>query len=222
MAPKPTRGERNNNPGNIDYRASDKWQGLDSPPIEQGVARPRFARFTSPIWGIRAIARLLITYRDKHDLFTVKQIIYRWAPMHENDTNAYVQSVADKLGVSPDEAIDVNEYTTMRTLVTAIIKHENGRCLYDSATIDEALRRAGVLPPRKLAIQKTTFSTEGVGSGTAGIGTVGVMLTEQAQQLQLVAPEGSFVMQAVCGVIAIAGVAITVYGLIKRSKVRSQ
>lgn len=219
---KPTRGERNNNPGNIDYRASDKWQGLDSPPIEQGVSRPRFARFTSPVWGIRAIARLLITYKDKYNLTCVSDIIKRWAPDVENDTDSYISAVAARLGVGPYDTIDVTDYNTMKVLVAAIIKHENGRCIYDAMTFDEALRRAGVVPKRRDVIKKTTFSVEGVGAGGAGIGTIGAGLTETATQMQLVTPESSMVMQIVCAVIALAGVAVTIWALVKRTKTQSE
>ncbi|WP_347147235.1 hypothetical protein [Proteus vulgaris] len=47
------RGERNNNPGNIDYNPRNKWKGLVG--IETGVPNPRFCVFESPEYGIRAI-----------------------------------------------------------------------------------------------------------------------------------------------------------------------
>ena len=93
------RGIRNNNPGNIDYNPSVKWQGLADPPREP---EGRFCRFAAPKWGIRAIARLLITYQDQHDLNTVRGIINRWAPPIENDSDAYVNAVASSLGVDAD------------------------------------------------------------------------------------------------------------------------
>ncbi len=57
------RGIRNNNPGNIDYNPRNDWQGQLG--YEQGVTKPRFARFDSPENGIRALAKLLINYRGK-------------------------------------------------------------------------------------------------------------------------------------------------------------
>jgi hypothetical protein len=217
----PTRGERNFNPGNIDFNKATKWQGLASPAIESGVAKPRFARFQSAEWGIRAIARLLITYQDKYDLHTVRGLIDRWAPPRENDTDAYVEAVAAKLKVSPDEGIDVHEYRTMRILVEAIIKHENGRCIYSGATIDEGLRRAGVVPSMRTSMIRTSLSAEGVGTSTTGIGAAGAVLTETAQQMQLATPDGSLIMQGVCALLVVGGISLTVYGLIKRAKGRS-
>lgn len=138
----PPRGIRNNNPGNIDRR-SVKWQGMD--PDQSGD--PRFIVFTAPEWGIRAIARVLRTYRDVHGLRTPAGIINRWAPPKENDTDAYASVVARKLGVRPDDEIDIDDPLVMRTLVKAIIRHENGPGpgggdWYDDETIDDGIARA--------------------------------------------------------------------------------
>lgn len=37
------------------------------------------AIFEAPEWGIRVIARVLITYRDKHGVNTVNGVVNRWA-----------------------------------------------------------------------------------------------------------------------------------------------
>lgn len=57
-----TRGIRNNNPGNIDYNPANKWQG--QLPMDK-VIEPRFCRFESPEYGIRALMKLLSTYHKK-------------------------------------------------------------------------------------------------------------------------------------------------------------
>lgn len=217
------RGIRNHNPGNIDYSLATKWQGAATPPYEttNSGERGRFARFTAPEWGIRAIARVLITYQDKHDLKTVRSIIDRWAPPSENDTSSYAKSVAAKLKVSPDDAIDVYEYDTMRVLVEAIIQHENGVQPYPPAVIDEGLRRAGVVPKPRAAALKTSLSAEGIGTGTAGVGLAGSALTEAAQQLNIASPEGSQVFAVVSAVLLTAGVLLTVWGLVQQAKRRS-
>lgn len=132
----PTRGERNNNPGNID-RTATKWQG-------QSADQPdsRFVKFDAPEWGIRAIARTLFTYRDKHGLKTIRKIINRWAPPVENDTGAYVSAVANQVGVDPDVEIDLDNPVLLVRLVRAIIRHENGRCVYADPIVEEGVRRA--------------------------------------------------------------------------------
>lgn len=149
----PTRGERNNNPGNIDYKPRNKWVGqigLEPPPAPGKPAR--FARFDSPLNGGRAMVVLLQNYRDDKGLKTVAEIIATWAPGNENNTAAYIRAVATALGVDPDAAIDVYDYRTMRTLVEAIIRHENGRVIYTPDEITEMLRRGGIVDPNAPAV----------------------------------------------------------------------
>lgn len=105
--------------------------------------------FKSPIYGIRALARTLIKYQDKHRLCTIRQIIGRWAPATENDTVAYIKAVSDETGLAPDVALDMHKYEHLKALATAIIKHENGQQPYTGAQIDKALVLAGVEPPAK-------------------------------------------------------------------------
>ena len=138
-----TRGERNRNPGNID-RNTIKWKGMS--PDQSGDER--FVVFTDSVWGIRALAKVLLTYSRVYpqdtpqDIDTVREIINRWAPPVENDTGAYVGTVAKALGVTPDEPIDVTDEGLMKRLVTAIIKHENGRVIYDEDVLTDGVQRA--------------------------------------------------------------------------------
>lgn len=127
------RGIRNNNPGNI--RHGDKWKGLA--PIQ---GDPDFCTFISPEYGIRAMAVLLLNYQRKQGLQTVRQIISRWAPPTENNTEAYIRHVAERLGVGPDEPIVIAD--VLPTLVACIIRHENGQHPYDATTIGRGIDMA--------------------------------------------------------------------------------
>jgi len=138
MADKPTRGERNNNPGNI--RHGDNWFGLSDAQTDSA-----FCQFDKVELGIRALAKIMLTYRTK-GIDTVRKIVQRWAPPSENDTAAYVTSVAGRLHVDPDERIDVRQYSEAYPLVDAIIRHENGRNIYPKATVDQGLALAGIAP----------------------------------------------------------------------------
>lgn len=163
--PKQTRGYRNCNPGNIDHNPANKWQGLAEPRIEApppGGGRPRFARFVSHEYGIRALATLLITYQDKHGLRTVRGIVNRWAPGVENNTDAYVHQVCKHTGFSEGLPLELQTYAHLRPLVEAIIKHELGGNPYDAATIDAGLRLAGV--PRPVDTMRQAAATP-VGRG---------------------------------------------------------
>lgn len=133
-----SRGHRNNNPGNIDRNAANKWQGsvlgTDS----------RFETFESMEYGIRALARVLISYKDKHDLKTIRHIINRWAPPHENNTTAYINAVAKACDRSPESPIDVYKYEDAFPLVKAIIHHENGYMPCTDEEITKGLLMAGI------------------------------------------------------------------------------
>lgn len=142
-----TRGIRNNNPGNIEHGAN--WQGL-APADQQWDER--FCTFSAPKYGIRAIARILITYYDHRvaadgsRIDTVQEIVDRWAPPVENNSAAYGQHLRDALGVERGQIINVHDYDTMKTLVETIILHENGVQPYTDAQITQGLVLAGVEP----------------------------------------------------------------------------
>ena len=148
MAAALPRGIRNNNPGNIDYNPRNAWNGQLG--LEQGVVKPRFARFDSPENGIRALGKLLINYRGKGGqpgvggpgIDTVRETISRWAPSNENDTQAYAGAVAKRLGVRTTDPINIKDPATLRGMVVSIIIHENGGNPYPPAIIDEGVRRA--------------------------------------------------------------------------------
>lgn len=147
----PPRGIRNCNPGNIDRKPGVKWLGM----MEDQSGDPRFVVFQNASWGIRAIARVLITYqtarmaRDGTPIDTIREIIERWAPPVENKTSAYVTHVSKLTGIAPDARIDVSDYDTMRALVIAIITHENGCQPYSDAEIESGLSIANVVPGSK-------------------------------------------------------------------------
>ena len=136
---KTPRGIRNHNPGNID-RTKERWQGM----ADDQSGDERFIVFKTPEYGIRAIGKILLSYRAKHGLHTVRGIINRWAPPVENDTGAYVRSVAKALGIQPDDEIDVRKLEYALPLTIAIIIHENGRQPYTTAQLKAGLALAGV------------------------------------------------------------------------------
>jgi hypothetical protein len=117
---KKPRGIRLNNPGNIRLSGA-KWlgkiEGTDS----------EFETFDTPEHGVRALARILLTYQRKYFLRSVGAIISRWAPITENDTPAYVNHIANAMGVKADQPIDLENHLTLLALVTLIIRHECGR-----------------------------------------------------------------------------------------------
>lgn len=132
------RGIRNNNPGNI--RWGDEWKGLV--PETQRTDKS-FCQFKSAEYGIRAMIIILRNYQRKHGLSTISGIINRWAPTNENDTQAYINSVAKATGVDPDQRIDTSDSRFMMKLLQAIIQHENGDQPYSFNVFVKAIDLAG-------------------------------------------------------------------------------
>ena len=97
------RGLRNNNPLNIRHSAS-RWQGAR---VEQ--TDKAFVQFTSMKMGYRAAWRILETYfkhfEAQHKPFTPRNIIYRWAPPNENDSEAYLRRVCQLTNLAGNEAL---------------------------------------------------------------------------------------------------------------------
>lgn len=132
------RGIRNNNPGNI--RWGDDWKGL----VEQSKRTDKsFCQFYDIKYGIRALARILLNYRTRpgmpgvgnNGIDTVREVISRWAPPNENNTEAYIQSVAKACGVTPEATLDMDDRGLMLKMVKAIISHENGVQPYTDAVL---------------------------------------------------------------------------------------
>lgn len=129
-----SRGIRNNNPGNIRH-GSSQWQGMSA---EQTDAE--YIQFDDPVYGIRALAKLLKNYQSRYGLKTIREIITRWAPPSENITSAYVANVARIVGVSADQQIIVTDKIV--PLVVAIITHENGQQPYSDEQISQGISLA--------------------------------------------------------------------------------
>lgn len=117
------RGMRNNNPGNIRVSATN-WQGKI--PLPQNTDRS-FEQFQTYAYGIRAMIKNLLSYHNRDGLKTLSQIISKWAPSTENDTTAYVSNVSKATGFGPDQSLNLENISTMRSLVIAMTGVENGR-----------------------------------------------------------------------------------------------
>jgi hypothetical protein len=132
---------RNRNPGNI-RRSKHKWQGLAETQTD-----PDYLQFSESVWGIRALAKVLLTYDQRHVLRTIEAMISRWAPSTENDTEAYIKSVCADSGLDRRAVIDCRDPHKMLALVKAIIRHENGVQPYPETLLREGITRAGITAP---------------------------------------------------------------------------
>lgn len=124
------RGERNNNPGNLNF-AGQAGATLERP-------GGRFARFETAFDGLRALSRQLTLYAGR-GINSIEKIISTWAPASDNNnTAAYIQAVSERLGVDPQAALNMGDPQTMSALMSSIIHHENGRNIYSGELINKA------------------------------------------------------------------------------------
>lgn len=166
-------GIRNNNPLNIRWNVSNKWVGQLAP-------QDGFCVFDTPVNGIRAGAVLMQAHFDRKYAVSIRRLIEVWAPSSENDTAAYVASVAKMTGFPPEEILDFHLYEHARPVLTAMIRVECGSQPYSDAQIDAGLARAGIVPAIKPSLQASRTVT---GAKIAGASTVGGLGLETARQV---------------------------------------
>lgn len=125
------RGLRNNNPGNL-IRTNIAWQGKIP---QANNPDKQFEQFENVYFGLRAMLKDLINDINKGKN-TVKSLITEYAPSKENDTNAYINSVAKTLGVSPTEKLTQINSAFLLKLSRAILKVELGTAHTDIKDTD--------------------------------------------------------------------------------------
>ena len=208
-----TRAERNRNPGNI--RIGDPWQGLlpFDDMTDAQKSEVDFCVFSSPKWGFRAMARVLIMYQDKYDCRQIARIIAKWAPPSENDTGAYVRHVCSLTGFNPDEVLDLHKYADLAPLVKAIATHESGGWLFDDRDLDSGLTLAGV--PREttetIGVHNSRTMQGAAAGGAATAAIAAAQVIEQVQPAVSVLREFATIGPWVAVVVLIAALAYVVY-----------
>ena len=126
---KTPRGIRNNNPLNIRHSA-DQWQGACEEQKDKS-----FVQFQSTAYGYRAAWKVLQSYYNRFCMqskpFTVRNIIYRWAPPEDNNaTEAYIRKVLQLSGIGGKENLlppeNVDSYHRLCKLIAAMTCIECG------------------------------------------------------------------------------------------------
>ena len=93
-----------------------------------------FVQFKSLEWGWRAAFHLLTrTYYHKYRLDTIRDIVTRWAPPNENNTQTYIENVSRLTGIDPDDPLGSPSDTPARWMMvgTAMAIQENGTTSLD-------------------------------------------------------------------------------------------
>jgi hypothetical protein len=115
------RGIRNNNPLNLE--ASPFTQGQPGFVGSDG----RFGKFESPEQGFAAADKLLAGYGQR-GINSIAGIINRWAPGSDgNNVNAYAAHVAQRVGIDPNQPINLADPTVRAKILPAMAEFENGR-----------------------------------------------------------------------------------------------
>ena len=123
-------------------RSGDKWQGQingkgnidgnSSLSSERAGGEAVFCVFSSMEYGWRAAFVILCkTYYGKYKLRTIRDIVSRWAPPKENNTEAYIRHVSDYTGIGPDRDLGdpLTHPTNWLLIGYAMGVMENGKTL---------------------------------------------------------------------------------------------
>lgn len=118
------RGVRYNNPLNIREGQNDPnhWQGEHLLDLDEG-----YEEFTAPKWGFRAAARILRNYQRFYGYNSLRELITRFAPKNENDTDNYISFVSKRLDVSPDAPLPLSDDQFMSRMLHTMSIMEVGR-----------------------------------------------------------------------------------------------
>ena len=112
-------GVRNNNWLNIRYNAANDWVG------QTGADANNYAKFDDPVSGLRAADIVLKNYGAKHGVDNLNDAIFRFAPPEDNNpTPVYAKFVADKMGINPDDKIDLADPNTREKMIAAMVQFE--------------------------------------------------------------------------------------------------
>ena len=86
----------------------------------------QFKQFKSNAYGYRAGFRILLTYITRYHINTLRGMLHRFAPMSENATDKYIETVSKRAAVDPDEVIRTVDKEMLIRIVAAMSYVENG------------------------------------------------------------------------------------------------
>lgn len=137
-----TRGLRNNNPGNLEYRGQ-----------AGATSDGRFARFATLQQGVTALASQLRRYGAR-GLNTIRSIVGTYAPKGENNVTAYIADLIQQTGFGADQRLNLNDQATLSAMMQGISHHE-GNGFLNSGVINAGIAASA---PQASARHSTTIS----------------------------------------------------------------
>jgi hypothetical protein len=96
-------------------------------------ANTGFQSYATPGEGIAAIDKNLAAYGQK-GINTLSKIISTWAPPNENPTPALIANAAKRLGINPDQQLDLSNPAVRHMVTGAIMQQEQGANLFAAAS----------------------------------------------------------------------------------------
>lgn len=98
-----------------------------------------FQRFDSAAQGFSKGAWQLQRYGNGktfgRPVNTIQDIISKWAPSNENDTQAYINNVVKRTGYRADQKLDLNDTGVLAQLLAAMSKQENHKSNFAASDI---------------------------------------------------------------------------------------
>ena len=123
-------GGYQNNFGNIRV-GGGQWKGA-------GVPHNGFETFDTPQAGARAMSinmdSVAASLAKEGKPATLANIIGIWAPPKENDTNAYIRTIAEETGINPGAPLDLTDPVLKAGVMHAMARLEKGAALPASAS----------------------------------------------------------------------------------------
>jgi hypothetical protein len=100
---------------------------VNNPGNMRPVGGSGFQKYATPEEGIAAADKNLKIYGEKHGINTLRGVISRWAPPSDNnDTETYINTVAKKVGIDPNQKIDLSDPVQRHVLSGAMFTVEKG------------------------------------------------------------------------------------------------
>ena len=151
-----------------------------------------FQQYASPEEGIAAADSNLKSYGEKHGINTLRGVISRWAPpTDKNDTEAYINTVAQKVGLDPNQKIDLSDPVQRHVISGAMFTVEKGaKNLFkaDQQT-QTATTQPSVQPTKSSNLASIWESTEPTEQPPATTGTAAGTMGAYVPRYQPQAPE---------------------------------
>jgi len=147
----PTRGVRNNNPGNLKFAGQAGAQEVDG-----------FAAWSTPEQGLYALGRQLELY-SKRGLNTIASIIGEYDKGEPLKIPAYISDVAQRMGVNANARLNMQDPQILSRMMSYIIGHENEFDPYPSSMVSSAASKAIIVNNN----QKIDIHVDGSGDPNA-------------------------------------------------------